>query len=92
MKRNPNLTDYTRQQVESRLLDWYGSWFGDKNQTVLQIFENTYLKNGTADDDHLAWLQFEVDVRISFLFNNVHFRSALLLTSVGEHFETFNII
>jgi hypothetical protein len=62
---HPNLTDYTKQLVESRLASQYELWFnsnGNQTEAALKIFEKYYLKNGTADDDHLAWLQFAVDV------------------------------
>uniref|UniRef100_A0A914CT25 Uncharacterized protein n=1 Tax=Acrobeloides nanus TaxID=290746 RepID=A0A914CT25_9BILA len=33
----------------------------NQSQAALQIFEDVYLPSGTADDDHMAWLQFAVD-------------------------------
>lgn len=67
VKNDHNLTSYTKQQVETRLSEKFAPWFVNQTQaqTVIQIFDEYYKKNGTADDDHLAWLQFAVDVRIS---------------------------
>ena len=64
VRANTNLTTYTKQQVENRISEQYAIWFGNQTQAqaVLKIFEDNYLLPGTADDDHLAWLQFAVDV------------------------------
>ena len=63
MKSDLNLTTYTKQGVEERLASQYAPWFKNQSQAALQIFEDVYLPSGTADDDHMAWLQFAVDVR-----------------------------
>jgi hypothetical protein len=70
VKSDTKLPTYTRQQVESRLSIQYAPWFGtfgnhSQAQAIIKIFEDNYLPPGTADDDHLAWLQFAVDVRIN---------------------------
>jgi hypothetical protein len=63
VKKDTNLTTYTKQDVEARISSMYASWFGNQSKNILQMFEDNYLKTGVADDDHLAWLQFAVDVR-----------------------------
>jgi hypothetical protein len=70
---NRDLTSYTRQKIESRLLEQYAPWYGNgtKAQAVLKIWEDNYLLPGTADDDHLAWLQFIVDVRYGMRSTNL---------------------
>ena len=68
VKADTNLTTYTKADVESRLSSQYADYFGNQTQAVLKIFENNLLPSGTADDDHLAWLQFAVDV-IFFLLH-----------------------
>jgi hypothetical protein len=68
VKADTNLTFYTKQNVEASLTQQYATWFNGNQtlaQSVIQIWENTYLLPGTADDDHLTWLQFAVDVRIT---------------------------
>ena len=71
VKSDHNLTSYTRQQVEQRLANTYAVYFGNNSQRVLNIFESNYLPNGTADDDHVAWLQFVVDVRNTY---DIHYQ------------------
>ena len=70
---NRDLTTYTRQNIEKRLLNTYAPWFGNgtKAQAILKIWEDNYLPPGTADDDHLAWLQFIVDVRYGVRYTNM---------------------
>lgn len=63
VKKDTNLTTYTKQDVEARISSMYALWFGNQSKNILQMFEDNYLKTGVADDDHLAWLQFAVDVR-----------------------------
>jgi hypothetical protein len=60
---NQNLSQYTKSLTESKISEQFSEWFGNHSAEVMQIFEQNYLKSGTADDDHLAWLQFIVDVR-----------------------------
>jgi hypothetical protein len=64
--KNPNLTEYTRSSMEGRIARAFASFIGNQSQAIIKIFEDNYLKPGTADDDHLAWLQFIVDVSICF--------------------------
>jgi hypothetical protein len=69
---NASLSVFTRQQVEARLKGQYGPWFANQTQAdaVMKIWEDNYLQPGAADDDHMAWLQFAVDVKkINFLLN-----------------------
>lgn len=61
-----NLHQFTKGWVESMISDQYASWFGNNSQAILKIFEDNYLKPGTADDDNMAWLQFAVDVKKYF--------------------------
>jgi hypothetical protein len=89
VKSDLNLTTYTRQDVEARIAHEYMDYFGNHTQEVLQLFEDTYLPSGTADDDHLAWLQFRVDVSTILVRSDK--KSDLRLgrqhISQGEHFE-----
>lgn len=64
VKSNPNLTDFTRQNVEAGISKQYALWFKSHASEIVKLFETYYLPAGTADDDHLAWLQFAVDVKI----------------------------
>ena len=65
IKKDPNLTGYTRELMEVRIANEFASFIGNQSQAIIKIFEDNYLKPGTADDDHLAWLQFIVDVSIT---------------------------
>ena len=45
VKHNPNLTFYTKENIEGELSGQYKSWWGNKTSAVLKIFEDNYLKN-----------------------------------------------
>jgi hypothetical protein len=67
---NASLSVFTRQQVEASLKGQYGPWFANQTQSdaVMKIWEDNYLQPGAADDDHMAWLQFAVDVKKNQFF------------------------
>uniref|UniRef100_A0A914DYB4 Uncharacterized protein n=1 Tax=Acrobeloides nanus TaxID=290746 RepID=A0A914DYB4_9BILA len=68
VKSDHNLTSYTKQGVESRLAQQYASWWGNQSEAMIKIFEDAYSNSSTADDDHLAWLQFAVNVNTPAYF------------------------
>lgn len=67
---NASLATYTRQQVEARLKGQYGHWFANQTQTdaVMKIWDDNYLQPGASDGDHMAWMQFAVDVKKSIFY------------------------
>jgi hypothetical protein len=63
---NYNLTDYTRTFAVSHLSNSYKNFYQNQTMKSINLLENLYLKHGVDPNDHLAWVQFMVDVRIHF--------------------------
>lgn len=57
-----NISFFNRHDVERNLEIQYATWFGNKTQEMLKVFEDGYLTPGTTDDDSMAWMNLYVDV------------------------------
>lgn len=54
--------NYSRSYEDYMLGFEFVNWFGDQSESVFKALANNYISPSVADNDHMTWLKFAVDV------------------------------